>query len=50
LTIAGTIAVESELDRDISSPPSGAAELIVTVPTLDLPPVTVPGFRASETR
>ena len=48
-TVAGTVA--DELDEEIPtvSPPAGAALLIVRVAVEETPPITVVGFRASET-
>ena len=49
VTVAGTVADEV-LESVITSPPTGAAELIVTVPVLDLPEATVVGLSVSDFR
>ena len=46
----GTVADTSSLVRDTVAPPVGAAPESVTVPTEELPPVTVAGLTASEDR
>jgi hypothetical protein len=48
VTLAGT---EATLELDVSvtaAPPSGAAEVKVTVPVEGLPPITLDGFRRTE--
>ncbi len=44
LTVAGTVADELLLDSATEIPPAGAAELRVTVPVEELPPLTLVGF------
>ena len=50
-TVGGTVTplAALSLDRLIVRPPTGAAELRVTVPALDVLPTTVIGFRDTET-
>lgn len=48
VTDPGTVADCELLDKVIANPPVGAAELIVTVPVLDAPPLTDVGLRASD--
>jgi hypothetical protein len=50
VTVAGTVAEESLLDSEITSPPAGAIDPIRTVPVLGLPPLTEVGLKVSETR
>jgi len=50
VALAGTVAADVLLlDSDTAAPPAGAGPLRVTVPTEELPPVTVDGFSVSET-
>jgi hypothetical protein len=50
VTLPGTVATDvSLLDSDTAAPPAGAGPFRVTVPTEELPPVTVDGFSVSET-
>ena len=48
LTVAGTVAAARLLDRDITRPPDGATDAIVTVPVLDAPPVTLDGLNVND--
>jgi hypothetical protein len=49
VALAGTVAAAVLLlDNDTTKPPEGAAELRVTVPVAELPPITVVGLRPSE--
>ena len=50
VTVAGTVAAGLLLVRATTAPPAGAAELKVTVPVEEVPPVTLLGFKASEAR
>ena len=43
VTLAGTVAAASLLERLTSAPPVGAAAVSVTVPVDEFPPVTVAG-------
>jgi len=45
VTLAGTVAAELLLDSVTTTPPTGAAELSVTVPVEVLPPTTLVGLR-----
>ena len=49
VTVFGAVADVVLLERVIISPPAGAIELMVTLPALDLPPMTEDGSRVSET-
>ena len=46
--VAGTLAEEELLDKAMTSPPTGAGEVTVTVPVLDFPPTTVVGLTVSD--
>jgi hypothetical protein len=46
-TPAGTVAAALPLDRETAKPPAGAADVSVTVPCEDVPPVTLAGFTAT---
>jgi hypothetical protein len=48
VTAAGVVADELLQDIGIVRPPSGAAELSFTIPSVDLPPITVAGLKVSE--
>jgi hypothetical protein len=50
VTFAGTIATESLLDRETTTPLPGAALLRVTVPVDGFPPLTLVGLTVSEVR
>ena len=47
-TLAGTIANELSLDNPTVTPPTGAAPLKVTVPVVEVPPVTDTGFSMTD--
>ncbi len=44
VTLAGAVALALSLDNATVIPPSGAAPVKVTVPVVDVPPVTAAGF------
>jgi hypothetical protein len=44
ITEAGTVALEFELESDISAPPDPAAAVRLTVPVPDWPPTIVAGL------
>src|SRR5918994_1402943 len=46
-TLAGTVAAALPLDRETAKPPAGAADVSVTVPCDEAPPVTLAGFTAT---
>src|SRR5580704_16617979 len=48
VTLAGTVAAETLLERETIAPPLGAAPLSVTVPVDDVPPLTLAGLSATE--
>ena len=48
VTVGGTEAAELPLERLILAPPAGAGSLILTVPVIDCPPVTLDGFTLTE--
>ena len=48
VTLAGTVAAETLLERVTCAPPEGAAPLSVTVPVEGDPPVTLVGLSATE--
>ena len=51
VTLAGTVAVDVLLEREMAAPPVSAGPLSVTVPVEDCtPPVTLVGFSVSEER
>jgi hypothetical protein len=50
VTVDGTAAADTLLDNVITKPPVGAAELIVTVPLLDLPRATDTGLNTRDLR
>jgi len=50
VTLAGTVADVSELERVTTVPPVGAAELKVTVPVAVPPPATLVGVTLTEAR
>ena len=48
LTDAGTVAEDALLESEITKPPVGAMDVSVTVPVLDLPPLTEVGFSVND--
>jgi len=50
VTLAGTVTAAALLESVTRTPPAGAAEVSVTVPVEDAPPVTVAGFIARPAR
>ena len=50
VTLAGTVAADTLLERSTTTPPLGAAPLSVTVPVDDAPPLTVVGLSPIEYR
>jgi len=44
VTVAGTVAEDRLLDSEITNPPVGAGDVMLTVPVLDLPPFTELGL------
>jgi hypothetical protein len=50
VTLDGTVAAESLLDRETAKPPGPAAPFRMTIPVEGLPPVTVAGLRLTEAR
>jgi hypothetical protein len=50
VTVVGTVAEGWLLEIETTSPPTGAIEVIVTVPVLDLPPATVDGLNVTDLR
>ena len=48
-TFAGTVAAALSLESATAKPPAGAAASSVTVPVVEVPPITVVGLRATDT-
>jgi hypothetical protein len=48
VTVDGVVAEATLLDNEMASPPVGAAEVMVTVPVLVLPPLTEVGLKVTD--
>ena len=48
VTLAGVVAAELLSESVTTIPPEGAAELSVTVPVVEPPPITLVGLRLTE--